>query len=358
MASSNPFRKKSTASPTQGADRFPPLNAIDTSVSPPPMTSFYHSQLPDPPAGDRKTKPVKKVRVLSPPPLSPDSPVWAYTPPSLALIGSQPRPQNEADPFEAASTDDSDRDINVDPPQNYSHVPANPFSKTLKDLEGGGATKEQDLDPERRAEGTAFKASSLARRSLDVNSFKRLLMTGNSGSGTSPARPVTLQSTAIDEKSVTKPSPVGQVSTYDSGSRDAGTRGSELHETSLISHEAYGDGDDDSVSDSSTSIQVGTGKKPPPPPSSRHGKSITLQLKSEHDALGARRSRSPTDVNKPLPPAPVRSSFDDDPESPFDQESAGKWEEGGPCAAATTRARKGGEQSSRGQYPGLGTDSA
>ena len=76
------------------------------------------------------------------------------------------------------------------------------------------------------------------------------------------------------------------------------------------------------VSTSSTrQEQIGREKKPPPPPpSSRHGRS----LKDGQDDADVPRLGPPRDVNKPLPPSPIRRSIDDDGESPFDRESAGK----------------------------------
>ncbi|CAM1509119.1 Fc.00g028580.m01.CDS01 [Cosmosporella sp. VM-42] len=344
MASSNPFRRKSTTitateSTTFGGGRFPSLDEIDTSGTPPPRTSFYGAQLPEAPVEGKKNKIVKKVRVLSPPPLSPDSPEWAFAAPPLATVGSQP--PNDADPFEGASTDDSDREIvPAASPQNSSRAPANPFSKTLKDIEG--AEGEHELEAQRRSEGAALKAGNMSRRSLDVNSFKRLLMTGNSGSSTSPTPPRAQQLRLGHQRSATESFSSSQASTF-GGVKDAESSGSELHEASLISHEASetpSELDDGSVSDSSMSVQMSRGKKPPPPPSSRHGKSIRLELKDDGNILDGPRSKSPSDMNKPLPPAPLRQSFEDDGESPFDRESAGKIPEVDAPAATQTPGKK------------------
>lgn len=298
MSSSNPFRKKAVTS--LGADGFPTLGALETSSTPPPRTSFREpQQSPELTAGDKKNKSGKKVRVLSPPPLSPDSPEWPFHAP-LPATQQAPAPALEPadDPFKAASVDDSDREglATTFPSQSAGYVPANPFSKTLRDLEA--TTPEDELQKERREEGAALKAGNKAKGALDVNSFQQLLMSGIDA----PANAAVMSPGARDR-----------------GRSPAGFGG--------FDGQLDGDYDDDgeeSISDSSQSAQLTSGKKPPPPPSSRHGKSIKLQLKNEDDALEVPRVRTPTDVNKPLPPAPLRRSFEDEAESPFDQESAGK----------------------------------
>ncbi|KPM38426.1 hypothetical protein AK830_g8122 [Neonectria ditissima] len=325
MASSNPFRKKSASTATTTASipalsspaavRFPALDAVDTSLT-----------FPDPSVVDKKSKPMKKVRVLSPPPLSPDYPEWPYTAPPLTISGSGQLGDN--DPFDAASSDDSDREIvpiaAPPPPNTGSRVPANPFSKTLRDLE----TVKTSHKPERewREEGDTLKAANTARRSLDVNSFKRLLMTGNSGTGarSTPSRMQQLRPGS--QKSIADSSSVSLSSNYDDP-KNGLTPSSEIHEVSLISRDTSDtpddDGDQGSFSDSSTSLRISRDKKPPPPPSSRHGKSIQLELKRDDGSPDALGPKSPSDINKPLPPAP-RMSFEDDADSPFDREAVGK----------------------------------
>ncbi|KAF7550396.1 hypothetical protein G7Z17_g5731 [Cylindrodendrum hubeiense] len=337
MASSNPFRKKSAptatttayipATTSPSAARFPPLDAIETSFG-----------LTDTSVVDKKSKPVKKVRVLSPPPISPDSPEWPFTAP---LTTSGPGHPGDNDPFDAASSDDSDREIvstaAPPPPKIGSRVPANPFSKTLRDLEKVKTDHKPKQD--RHEEGNTLKAAHTARRSLDVNSFKRLLMTGSSGSGTLSTPSRTQHLMPGSQKSAADSSSVSLSSTYD-GSKDGLTPGSEIHEVSLISRDTSDTPDDDldtgSLSDSSVSARMGRDKKPPPPPSSRHGKSIKLELKAEDGSPDALGPKSPSDINKPLPPAPHRKSSDDDAESPFDRESVGKIPEADTHASQTT----------------------
>ncbi|ENH72892.1 hypothetical protein FOC1_g10009631 [Fusarium oxysporum f. sp. cubense race 1] len=296
MASSNPFRKSAAItvdsasfpnSTSSAASRFPALDQIETASTPPPPTSFQQ-------AGsstiDSKSNITKKVRVLSPPPLSPDSPEWAFAAPSIAQQTANQR--NEDDPFDATSTDDSDREMVAAAARGYApnggQGIGNPFSKTLRSVDSPVA--EQKLEHERKEEGHALKAANTTRRSLDVNAFKRLLMTGNT--------------------------------------EDISPPENALQEASLISEQASDTPEDDidqeNVSDSSASAQLSSknSKKPPPPPSSRHGKSIKLDLVGQA-------SREPlatlsSDMNKPLPPAPVRRSMEEGGESPFDREAAGK----------------------------------
>lgn len=328
MASSNPFRRKSTTIPTEfDESRFPALDAFDAAAAtPPPQTSFRNGQIPDAPVAEEKgSKPVKQVRILSPPPISPGSSGWSFTAQPPAVDGGPPR--EDPDPFEAASTDDSDREI-VAPTQNSGWVPPNPFNKTLKDVES--VEGEQHLKKERRGEAAALKAGNIARRSLDVNAFKRLLMTGDSGSGSgssgSPTPPRAQQLKFGHQRSATESFSASPVASY-GGQRENKRFETGLHETSLISNDISEtpseEADDGSISDSGASLQISREKKPPPPPSSRHGKSIKLELGEDSDAPQRPRSKSPSDVNKPLPPAPVRKSLDES-ESPFDRESAGK----------------------------------
>ncbi|KAH6896858.1 hypothetical protein B0T10DRAFT_166404 [Thelonectria olida] len=314
MASSNPFRKSSgptmspTGPPVSAAARFPSLDVLDTSTAP-----------PEPSASDSKPKVTKQVRILSPPPLSPDSPDWPYTAPPLAIGLQQSR---ENDPFDPESPDDSDREIMLSgappPPKEGSRIPANPFSKTLRDIETRAA--DQKLTKERRDEGATLKVANTARRSLDVNSFKRLLMTGNLGVDPSSAQQTipASQKTGADSSSISLSS-----SSYD-GSKDGLAITRRAQEVSLISQDASDTPDDDldhgSLSDSSASFQIGRGKKPPPPPSSRHGKSIKLELKSDSDATDILTVKSPSDMNKPLPPPP-RMSFEDEAEPSFERQS-------------------------------------
>lgn len=338
MASSNPFRKSAAITvdtatfpnhASSAAARFPALDAIETASTPPPPTSFQQ-------AGaspiDSKSKVIKKVRVLSPPPLSPDPSEWAFTAPSLAQYAADQ--QNEPDRFDTTSTDDSDREMVAASAHHHTPTggqgPGNPFSKTLRDLDSPVA--ERKLEQERKEEGHALKAANTVKKSLDVNSFKRLLMTGNSESDKSSLK--TRQSMPPPARDGKDRPSIFRTTSHE-GPTDLSTPKEELQEASLISQEASDtpeeDLDHESISDSSTSAQVSSrgSKKPPPPPSSRHGKSIKLDLVGREMSSEALATLSQSDMNKPLPPAPVRRSLEEGSESPFDRESAGKVPEAG-----------------------------
>jgi hypothetical protein len=338
MASSNPFRKSAAITvdtatfpnhASSAAARFPALDAIETAATPPPPTSFQQAAAS---TIDSKSKVTKKVRVLSPPPLSPDPSEWAFTAPSLAQYTADQ--QNEPDRFDTTSTDDSDREMVAAAAQHYTPTggqgPGNPFSKTLRDLNSPVA--ERRLEQERKEEGHALKAANTVKKSLDVNSFKRLLMTGNSESDKSSLK--TRQSMPPPARDGKDRPSIFQTTSHE-GSTDVSTFKEEFQEASLISQEVSDTPEEDldhgSISDSSTSAQVSSrgSKKPPPPPSSRHGKSIKLDLVGNQTSSEALATLSQSDMNKPLPPAPVRRSLEQGSESPFDREAAGKVPEAG-----------------------------
>ncbi|KAM0235459.1 hypothetical protein ACHAPO_005747 [Fusarium lateritium] len=335
MASSNPFRKSAaftvdTAtfpnSTSSAAARFPSLDAFETASTPPPPTSFQQA---DASAIDHNSKVTKKVRVLSPPPLSPDPPEWAYTSPTLAQYAVNQ--QSENDPFDATSTDDSDLETVAAAARRQALTggqgAGNPFSKATRDLDSPIA--EQKLEQERKEEGYALKVANKAKHSLDVNSFKRLLMTGNSESD---------KALGLAENDTRD-----QLSAPRRSSHEA-------REASLISRDPSDIPEDEigqeSVSDSSASARVDSksSKKPPPPPSSRHGKSIKLNLVGNQTPPEALATLSPSEINKPLPPAPIRKSLDEEGESPFDREAAGKVSGTDADTGVTSPGRSGGER--------------
>ncbi|PFH60887.1 hypothetical protein XA68_10164 [Ophiocordyceps unilateralis] len=241
--SSNPFRKKT-------------IEAIDTAKTraPSPAKSSLRSSSPLVDGGRPKT--VKKVRVLSPPPLSPDSPVWPTGVGDNGLRDPSTDGRAEDQAFNGSFTvawPTVGNDDPVDPPPPpavassgsaaQATPPPNPFSKTLHDL-----MSSEELQSQRKSEGFALRVGNASRQSLNVDSFKRLLLTGNVNDAESPA--------------------------------------AENH-----TGDGYGDGDGDDKSSSSTasltdggdelatpiSAQQSTSRDkraPPPPPSSRHGRSL------------------------------------------------------------------------------------
>lgn len=336
LPSSNPFRRKgpsaAAAAPPAPAPAAPGNPSIEQigykQVDPPPASG--------PPAVDAPRKITKKVRVQSPPPPSPSIPDSASTigeenfPYSASAKPPPPIPR-DADPFYSIASDISEDEASSGPRK----APANPFSKTLETMErpGGLSGGEMPAVP-------PTNVSSPGRASLDVEAFKRLLMTGNAGLGISTTAPPTQVQAAHhalgDGGSSTDASSVSRQSIFEAIQ--------ETHaESPRTSHE-ISDPDDDRRR-LATEIQSSTsGRKKPPPPSSRHGKLIKVELRDEPTAStmqspstpGSITSqnyfssspvnsiRSQTDLNKPLPPAPNRASHDSDRESVFDKEAAGK----------------------------------
>ncbi|UNI17794.1 hypothetical protein JDV02_004113 [Purpureocillium takamizusanense] len=350
--SSNPFRKKALQAIDTGRAQSPAKSSLRSSSSNSPLPAAAAALEGSDAALDsdvlRRPKPVKKVRVMSPPPLSPDSPEWPRSssapfyeyPPPGAVLGPDAAPAfayapGPGDPFNgapASADDESDRETasstaTPPPPPRppaaavkgrnpgtlvaapmpistptsslesaaaaaAAGVPANPFSKTLQDLE-----QSRELEAQNRSEGEALKAgNAAARQSLNVDSFRRLLMTGKADDDDAARKQDDLTG------SINRPTARDEDDTSES--------------TDYITTE-----DEAGRAQSSSPNQQKSSKEkkaPPPPPSSRHGKS----LKEDASARLAPSTTTSTDINKPLPISPVRRSYDD--ESPFDRESAGK----------------------------------
>ncbi|KIM98178.1 hypothetical protein OIDMADRAFT_44010 [Oidiodendron maius Zn] len=322
-SSSNPFRRKGTPATATS----PPLDLIpvvDSRVD--EQTDAADSQSVDAPK-----KLAKKVRVQSPHPPSPSS----LDTPSTIVGGDDstydraPTPsQQDDDPFENALSDtSSEENDNKSLP-----APPNPFAKTLETME-----------PSKRDTTTAkSSAAHTGRPSLDVEAFKRLLMTGNLGPGisTRPNAPQPHLHHALgDGGSSTDASSLSRNSIFEP-----------VHDQHLDSpstpHDISEAEDDRRGLDTMPSTD---GRKKPLPPSSRHGKLIKVELRddptnsptipissplsSSRRSTGPAQARvspssslvpSPSDLNKPLPPAPARTSHDSDRQSIFDLESAGK----------------------------------
>ncbi|KAL7932590.1 hypothetical protein V8C35DRAFT_78197 [Trichoderma chlorosporum] len=276
-SSSNPFRK--SAAPHTDS-RFPPIDSIDAAqIFPPPKTSFRDENLPpaaqSPAIDANKAKVVKKVRVLSPPPRSPDSPEW-----TASYFGSAAQAYaQEQDPFNSVDNDWDDATAAPPPqpalPQGRQPLTAaemqrpvqtvvNPFSKKkTQDAENNKVLRE-DV----REEGEALKAAQSARRSLNVDSFKRLLMTGATSPPSSP-----LPTDSFDHGQADLPTPTQEASTAAPTNKEK--------------------------------------KAPPPPPSSRHGKVIKpgQSVASTDNAVMSPREKpaEPSAHHSEPPPRPVLS---------------------------------------------------
>ncbi|KAH8175013.1 hypothetical protein LIA77_06432 [Sarocladium implicatum] len=389
----NPFRK------SRPEDRVLALDSLDTSPAPtpPPPVSFKtaapppippRSTSPLPPAIStsesrerrRKSNVVKKVRVLSPP-QSPDDEqggaqqgmgaAWPFNVP----IGQRQEPaqaqvmlqqQQLEVPSAFPSVEDFERDGGHRAEESYTqdgptvpetqHTPAaaapsvpppNPFSKTLHDLENT-KQKEEELHHQEELEGAALKAGNLAKGSLDVDAFRRLLLTGKPQDGTASPLPSKSQivsdlagseageatmssaSSVTEDTSETSSLAAGSpfIKAQDYASERRSGLAVEVTPEDLAAQDERKGGDEAedkaSESDSSVSVQIGSrGKKPPPPPpSSRHGRSILNKSAAAPEEPS--RYAGDRDVNKPLPAAPSLSVAESDADSPFDREAAGK----------------------------------
>lgn len=316
--STNPFRKKGPASvATQPA--------IPQATSP---AAFLESITSTPESEDPregrpiKTKVVKRVRVQSPPPLSPDSPIEAPD-------RSDDSSDDDSDPFEQRFPEHPDRISQLPeaaPLVAANQGPTNPFNKVL-------SLQEIEHDKE-----IATTASAPGKAALDVNAFQRLLLTGQSGQqNATPAakvgpRPQPLGQLGGDNS--TETSSISKQSISDNAN-DTPSPAAVLDSTPRTSHEVT----DHETEETKTGLLVQnatappTQKRAPPPPSSRHGKVIKPQPTealnvdgppSSSPALTSPTSREPSDVNKPLPPAPRAPGTDDEAEDIFSREAAGK----------------------------------
>jgi hypothetical protein len=373
FGSNNPFRRKlgtsaSSPAPDNSAEpstsgvglemSFPPSTTVTTQ---PPLTTFKsavsqserrHEE--EQPIQQRPKKIIKKVRVQSPPPSSPEDAVPVTRFPALEALD-----QNHSDDDDDDSSSDSTGGDEQDDPFNgksalidenplsespLPQIPPNPFARTLHDIERG-SQKQDDV------------TKNTSKGSLDVDSFKRLLLTGYANlpqpgqATTNPAGNVS--GTAPHQG----PSPPDGSSNTDTSSTSRQSILDTLQETPRTSHEIS---ESEAPTERKTTLPSSplanvsstSGRKKPPPPSSRHGKLIKIDLgaasNSRGPALAASASAGPpspfvapqrsgsesatlmhsppaaTDVNKPLPAPPLRASADEDADSPFDREAAGK----------------------------------
>lgn len=355
FGSHNPFRRKSSTTTAPHTEA--PLSSTTTSSDfARALSSLPKTDAPPPPVSFARKKPVKKVRVQSPPPSSPESAGAEHPYPKYPL---PPRDPDE----ESSNASVADEDVNGEkedpfqneapplpqealtgvggipglmggmgglgihgPPQAQPYTgrgpPPNPFQKTLEDIE------------REVTEGGQADQASAGKAGMDVEAFQRLLLTGQGA-----ARP----SQAGDGASLTETASTSRQSVFEAAHQ--------LQDTPRTSHEiSEPEGDDDrrTLLPAPKPQRSGSRKKPPPPPATRHGRLIKTDTKdkdaSAPPALERRTSSggymtgtsptspgrpsssssSPTDVNKPLPPPPAERTEDDAGDSIFDKEAAGK----------------------------------
>lgn len=302
--------------PSSGSGSFrQQLQSLPKSTEAPPSTTF------------QRPKPVKKVRVQSPPPSSPESVGAEFETrfpaggPSPAAHGVLDTDENSDDDGPFGDTLLSGRGDNYKASGGGSkqqqalgstRPPPNPFSKTLGDLE------------QTSGNGEAGPATAGGKGSMDVDAFRRLLMTGQPGAP---------QVAPVFQKPHTQLSlhqgDAGSNTDTSSISRQSIFEASNLaQETPRTSHE-ISDQDDEHGLVPTPPAQRKVLRKKPPPPASRHGKPIRPEPVDHDSAEEASLTPNPisssssSDLNKPLPPAP-RVPVDDVVESVFDKEAAGK----------------------------------
>ncbi|KAI9801702.1 MAG: hypothetical protein M1833_002384 [Piccolia ochrophora] len=360
FASANPFRRKTPgadglgldAGVNTGEDRSRSLKENGEYDCNETLDSLVRAQLTlfaDPPSKS------KRVRVASPPvpvvsktsaqqrtptPQSDDI-SQSSSPPSsdAASLGSP-----ELDPFQPESEDEDgsveDEELRRNTRQNQSissgvdpvpsRNPPNPFRQVEEtQAEQLDASSTAPSGPSALPTPSTAPPTSAAKASLDVEAFKRLMLTGNASKSSSNSLPTPSQSSTHaalggDGGSSTDASSISRQSIFEPVV-EAQT------ETPRSSHEIV-------LSDDERTKLVGKrasagGRKKPPPPRTRHGKLIKdkpqqegmsspprrFQTQSEthhhaqnhQEAVNPPRSpQTPTNLNKELPPPPVPALTD------------------------------------------------
>ncbi|KAF1843757.1 uncharacterized protein K460DRAFT_342267 [Cucurbitaria berberidis CBS 394.84] len=209
------------------------------------------------------------------------------------------------DVFQPSSRAYSDKQQNTLPP---STAPSNPFAKTLASLEPSKKGSGEDR--------TSTERPTLGnnRASLDVESFKNLLMTGKPTPRpsvqphTSTIAPAALSGSQFESSSSTDTSSISRQSLFEPPH--------EVHAESPRTSYEMAESDEDEHMGLVSEVKKGK-KKPPPAPKHRHGKLVTLRQPQivSFDSFAATeptpspviKSKDGSDVNKPLPPTPVVS---------------------------------------------------
>ncbi|KAK4192228.1 hypothetical protein QBC35DRAFT_244128 [Podospora australis] len=363
FSSNNPFRRKAPVAPapaSPAADTsssipvVPPYidgEAISTTARTPdvafppgvlPTGDQFWSQLrdvprpaqPPPSTSFQKPKVVKKVRVQSPPPSSPESAgAAARRYPAVAYNGyddddssstSSVDTDEQLDPFTSArsSAEELGRQENAQPLPS-TRPPLNTFPQALRDSELSQGSE-----------------TGTPKGSLDVDAFRRLLLTGQASSG--PSQGMRIAHQIAPTPTSTETSSISRQSISDAPLQ--------TQDTPRTSHEiSEQEGEDEQqrlITGSRTAATLQPAptilRKKPPPPSSRHGKLIQPEAKTDgtgKDSLErtsprittplvspSRSTKPPTssDINKPLPPAPSRPLAEEEVSNVFDREAAGK----------------------------------
>ncbi|CAO2656161.1 Nn.00g049640.m01.CDS01 [Neocucurbitaria sp. VM-36] len=189
-----------------------------------------------------------------------------------------------------------------------SSAPANPFSKTLASLEPSQTASGEDRTAtERTTPGNN-------RTSLDVESFKNLLLTGKSTprSSVQPPTgnivPTALSGSHFESSSSTDTSSISRQSLFEPPQ--------EVHAESPRTSYEMAESEEDEQMGLVSEVKKGK-KKPPPAPKHRHGKLVTPRqpqvvsfdsfAATEPTSSPVMKTKDNSDTNKLLPPTPVVS---------------------------------------------------
>ncbi|KAH7137984.1 hypothetical protein B0J11DRAFT_545890 [Dendryphion nanum] len=198
--------------------------------------------------------------------------------------------------------------------QSPTGAPANPFSRTLATIESQEHRSTETAGQHRDRTAAEKARANAVRGSLDVEGFKKLLMTGISG----PTKPGQHSQPAT----ATAPNPVTASILESSSSTSSTSRQSVFEPVQESLAESPRTSYEMAASDDERVGLVADLKKPekkkPPPPKHRHGKPVSArapQTVSFSDFSASElvasspvlRTRTNSDLNKPLPAPPVTS---------------------------------------------------
>ncbi|KAK8038112.1 hypothetical protein PG994_014879 [Apiospora phragmitis] len=344
FGSNNPFRRK-TGGPSPSSAAIPsgspaPSASLDnptlSSAPRPPVTTFStavpeHQDRRDDPIQTKPKKIVKKVRVQSPPPSSPEDavPVTTYFPPTDYDDDDDDEPNDAdsrnaidtgvvVDPFSGGQTDEEPSEETSDE-HALPRAPPNPFSRTLGDLE-------QSINGEEANSAPGSKGA------LDVNSFKRLLLTGgvagHKQSAYGPAEPAILDIRREQTASASPTRTPADEQTESPFDREAAGKLPEAFSEAAANSGPF-KSSDGTRSRSESQVSTGTtssARKPAAPPPRRHGRSDSkppsimanpADEEAPRSSMESNRSRAESlrinsnanaSLAAPVPPPPRRPS--------------------------------------------------
>ena len=276
MSSSNPFRQKGS----RPEDRFPALDSIETTARPFLKTAFRSQS--DTIISTGELKATKHVRILSPPPLSPSSPE------ELSHQPLQPHLHSTSQDYAMNNVGHQDDITRKGALSQQSWAP--------QASDNAPSTTWQNLEEERKTEGDVLKAANATKTSLNVDAFKRLLLTGNAG---------------LTPESPTQ-SPAGVHDTWASNQPQT-VEDNDRRTTTMASQQSAADKSERVPKEDGT-IRNSTEQKlsPPPPPNSRHGRALRLDAHDSASNTSSPRPQSPAGLSRQAEGTPGRRSLEDE----------------------------------------------